>query len=670
MNSAPHSYKHEAASGGGENDEEKNTAATYRRLKKLDVDLGNIDTPYGTLIKTWEVAKTAAEDTYHKIAYLCPMALLYHLCSMSYSFACKLQAACQSVGRIVIYMDDVTPGNIRRPDAGRCYMAVYWSLLDFPAHCLSSDDGWFPLTYIPKKVYQECRGGVSHLCERFLRAFFPSTGHSSASLFLTAASSTWSFVISLKFSCWLTDGDAFPRIADSKSTSGTKPCPKCKNCLARCSPEDIPEGSQMVHVSCGDPSKFIEWTPAEVLEAQRHLAAQSAAVAAGVIRATQLTEDEQCLGYKHSPDGLLAGDMAEVADVPRSLYMDWMHSLVSSGGVGQYELNQFLRRILGLVARSNRSAMFAKLDDFRKAIQFPAREPKLRGLKLEDRVVDKDTAHVRMFAGECMQLIFVIALYSTMQLVPEGHLQAEVECFLLLTRILAILRSGPKAVARLDLLRRLVWHHHGQFLRLYPQCAHIKPHLLWHILDSMELFKVNLSCFTPERIHKHSKQIGMFAFKQWCLTMLRRHLHRLCDRVARDDFLAEYRFESLQPLQGPRNFTEAVSCRDLELQLHNLSKQCKSVHTPIGMIAPSDVAMFRGSGGEKEVGVIKKVLKNELDGSPWCLVSLCPFVADNCYRFSLPMQMLLIPAKAVINVVPYYSEEDRLYIVATADSLV
>jgi hypothetical protein len=668
-----HAYRHEAASFAEE--DRVHEEIMYRLLNKVDADLAKIDTPYGTLVKSWQVANiapggtaaAAAEPDYFKIEYVCPMALLYHLCSMSAAFLRKLQAACRAVGRIVIYFDDVTPGNIKRPDSGRSYMAVYWTLLDFPAHILSTESGWFPLSYIPKDVYRRCRGGVSHLCTLFLRAFFPSTGY-SCSQFAIMTEST-AVMISMKFTCWLTDGDAFPRIADSKSTSGTKPCPKCKTVLGRCSPEDIPEDSPHVHVTCGDPSKFIEWEPAEVIDVQRHLAAQHAAVAAGLITAEQFHQEEQLLGYKFSPYGLLASDMAVVADVPRSLYMDWMHTLVSSGGVAQYELNQFLRRIVRLAHRSRRSAMFATLDDFKKAIKFPAREPKVP-LKLESRVVDKDSAHVKMFAGECLHFVFVIAAYTALHLMPEGLLPDEAQCFLLLSRILSILRSGPKAVARIPLLRRLVSDHHELFLRLYPQCAHIKPHLLFHIPDSMDLFKVNLSCFTAERAHRQSKRIGMWAFKQWCLTMLRRHLRRLCQDVSKDDFFAEHKFVNLMPLQlrfGRRTLADAVHGRNLELQLLNFTEECKALITPTGQIAPGDLAMFHGSGEDKLVGFVKQLLKRELDGSAWCLVMLCPLIAGNCYSFG--DQMLLIPAVKLINAVPFFpsQERDRLWILASAD---
>ena len=58
--------------------------------------------------------------------------------------------------------------------------------------------------------------------------------------------------------------------------------------------------------------------------------------------AAHFLKQQQQLGYKYAPHGLLASNMADIADLPRSIFMDWMHTICSSGGVAQYEVNQFV----------------------------------------------------------------------------------------------------------------------------------------------------------------------------------------------------------------------------------------------------------------------------------------------------------------------------------------
>ena len=61
--------------------------------------------------------------------------------------------------------------------------------------------------------------------------------------------------------------------------------------------------------------------------------------------ARELKELQQVHGFTFNENSLLMSDMAAMANLPDSTFWDWMHCIVASGGVGQHELNQFLRRV-------------------------------------------------------------------------------------------------------------------------------------------------------------------------------------------------------------------------------------------------------------------------------------------------------------------------------------
>ena len=68
----------------------KASGLTYDQLLDKDKKLGQHETPYGPLVKSFEVeeepevgASAAAKATYAGIDYICPMALLWQLCSPS-----------------------------------------------------------------------------------------------------------------------------------------------------------------------------------------------------------------------------------------------------------------------------------------------------------------------------------------------------------------------------------------------------------------------------------------------------------------------------------------------------------------------------------------------------------------------------------------------------------
>ena len=152
--------------------------------------------------------------------------------------------------------------------------------------------------------------------------------------------------------------------------------------------------------------------------------------------------------------------------------MDWMHTLCSSGGLGQYELNQFLRRLKAKVATGLQPAFLAQLDAFRNQVAWPKREPRHASLEFQERMVDKPGKHVRMFAAECMQSILALCLYVELQPEVRTKLPEETECLQLLGRILYLLRSGRMAVQKVDLLDRLVCEHHDRFVQLDGQHTH------------------------------------------------------------------------------------------------------------------------------------------------------------------------------------------------------
>ena len=67
--------------------------------------------------------------------YINPLALVAHLCTVSATFFSLLVDAFEAAGRkfrIVIYIDEIDPGNPLRPDKGRTLQAIYWTFADLP----------------------------------------------------------------------------------------------------------------------------------------------------------------------------------------------------------------------------------------------------------------------------------------------------------------------------------------------------------------------------------------------------------------------------------------------------------------------------------------------------------------------------------------------------------
>ena len=219
------------------------------------------DTPYGPLVDSVEADSVSGPEPI-KVSYIGPAALLWQTAQHSARFlallvACGLSHSDDALpaGLIALYLDDVVPGNALRADGGRKYVAIYWALVNLPSWYLSSQYGWFPLCFLPRKVYLKIKGGMSQLCRILLRAFFApkhGLGNFMDGLVLTHAAQPGAVLFKAKFWCWLADADAIPAISGCKTTSGTHPCGCCRYIVARCTPDEIPIGSALVHYTCDE----------------------------------------------------------------------------------------------------------------------------------------------------------------------------------------------------------------------------------------------------------------------------------------------------------------------------------------------------------------------------------------------------------------------------------
>lgn len=235
----------------------RSTGGSVWRMQTAEHAEAQEDTPLGPLTKTMEVPQEDGKPRAW-IDYVCPIAFLWKLASLSASFFRIMETLPQDEGadppqraaRIALYLDDVTPGNVRRPDDARSYVAVYWTLLDLPNWLLHSTLGWFTLAFVPKKVWKLIPGQQSTLMQKLLQAFWPDEGPSfSAGVVLTHQAAALRLVAD-KVTLWLLDGDAVPKLTLSKTMSAFKCCCKCKNVVARISAEAVPAGP----VTCEEPA--------------------------------------------------------------------------------------------------------------------------------------------------------------------------------------------------------------------------------------------------------------------------------------------------------------------------------------------------------------------------------------------------------------------------------
>ena len=107
----------------------KSTASTRRKLHVAKSFHAKASTPYGTVMQRMALPLTDLPMW----SYINPMALLYYLSTLSSDFA-LMMASCATPGvplNIILYIDEIAPGNPLRPDRARTLQAVYWAVREW-----------------------------------------------------------------------------------------------------------------------------------------------------------------------------------------------------------------------------------------------------------------------------------------------------------------------------------------------------------------------------------------------------------------------------------------------------------------------------------------------------------------------------------------------------------
>ncbi len=509
------------------------TRALVRAVEREDEQFANQTTPYGLLRK--QLALPTKDNDITKVDYLCPMAFLHLAAMRAPWFAGFLWEHLGSkVGRIALYSDTVRPGNALRPDKARSFEAIYWTLMEFPQWFRSSASGWLSLLYISSQTLAKVKGGLSKVMEQLLLAIWPSSGFNMgvSGIRITKnpmacpggamAGPCFDAVIRARFGCFVADERALKAIAQGKGSSGLKPCLRCANILSG-DPDRIPATSPLKHYRHGVPEEFDQWTSPRFMEVRDRVLQTWR-----TCRKHEALEVQKILGVSYEEgEGLIWGPASNIAQIPVSLYYDSMHSLWASGGVAQYELNQFIVAVVDV------GVSWEQLQTWLDLFVFPPGRQHLKSFKLSDRVVAGPDSHLRGFAGEVLSLVTVFAQFGLMCLQPRGLLLPNVRSLCLLARLRDYFQAGEQSWLDPTQAREVNREHHQLFVQLYPSCVKPKLHFIWHLFDSHLDFQVRLSSFATERKHKLGKGIGAFAFRNLTKTILTRAMLHELEEITR-----------------------------------------------------------------------------------------------------------------------------------------
>ena len=456
-----------------------------------------IETPYGRVVQQLHINT----DELEYWDYVHPLALLYCLTDRSSALG-DVMAQCIGDGTkpltVVIYLDEITPGNPLRMDTTRKIWGIYWLFTDWPQHMIHNVDSWLLLGAIRCDVVNSFDGGMAEFMPMLMRIMFPESGGGMQTgahiVHRSSNGEVRTIVFRAKFGGFIADDDAHKQLWGFKGASGRKPCFGCMNVLM--DRIGVPD-EYWIGIDCPDAHRFDKHTDETI-----YAMADKLIASVGVLSKTRFEELEKDCGILYIPNGMLYDlHMRKIVRPTTGMIRDWMH-VFCSDGVANNEIARVLHTL-----KSECNLTVDDVDEWARMIVLPRHHGKVSIVWFSaHRLLDRK---MRGFASEILTMVVLLHTYLVEVVQPMGAMPREIKCIGILKSIIDIMKLGAHgSMPHIERLRSLLHEHHTLYTTLYqtvPYAFKPKYHQALHIPSNMETWDILLSCWTTERKNKDLK---------------------------------------------------------------------------------------------------------------------------------------------------------------------
>ena len=467
--------------------------------RSRDRDL-NEETPHGPLLRTVMV-ETSTQKA--KLVFVNPAALLQRAAGTDSDFSQHLHArltcpATDTGWTIVVYSDEVSPGNVLRHVNHRKIQALYWTLLELGPASMGTEQHWFLLGVMRSEIVKQLPGGMSRYFKEALNQFrqAPSVDH-GWQLCFQRPSGTEHVFLKARVGAFIADEAALKEVLDFKGASGTVLCPLCANVVQASSRLSEHDPSLQPHTSLD----MASW--------KRH---SDESVRRCIVRLSEQCEEmpktrfkrlEQAAGFNFNPNGILndAEFLAFFRPIS-TLTFDFMHCYLVNG-IWHLEFSMLLRKLKA------HGIPPGELHDYAQQFSWPEHISS-RGVSGKNMLAKlAGDCDVKSSASEALSFYGVVRLFL-FDKAWEGLLDAcknEVSTYVALAKVLDLFiqaRTGSISPVTLHTAIK----HHQQLSQTTYGAEHWLPkyHYSMHIPEALQRYKTVLSCFVQERRHRHVKR--------------------------------------------------------------------------------------------------------------------------------------------------------------------
>ena len=461
---------------------------------------------YGTLLHKLTCERTDGSTA--DLTIISPFAMLYMATLRCEGFAQMLKRALHAnppsyehPWRLIIYSDEVVPGNAIAAHNMRKLWVLYWSFMEFGPALLSDEDAWFCIGAERTDRVKQLEGGMAQVFSMVLVFMFSSGGHSfkDSGVQLEFADGTRVRLFAV-LEMILQDCGAHKQVFCVKGESGLKQCLGCRNFYAKDHGiVDEEADESLLTCSSVNPAELDFATDDEVRATVKRLAGFKLTLENKLFKVREVA-----CGFNHQKFNMLLNPALDNVVRPVSNFAhDWMHTMVVTGA---WNTVMYLL-IMALVTDGRAKDAHQQIGAYVSLWTLPAR---VSGTKLP--VADtfatsrwKSSAkakHFKCSASEALSMYALVRAYIVMTFLRAGICVAQCQAYVACCDVLDLLTSQMHGCVRVSQFKAAV----DNFLRAcvdagWADYLHPKFHWTIHLVLELQRFDVLLSCWVHERKH-------------------------------------------------------------------------------------------------------------------------------------------------------------------------
>ena len=292
----------------------------------------SLHTPIGPIYQTRKLISHsgATRDVY----FAHPLALIWasvHECEPFALFLRKRLVECpatpENPWKLILYSDEVTPGNALKHENHRRFHATYFSFAEFGHNALSREDAWFCCSSMSSIAVKELSAGLSQLIGAVLKLCFDGGCFDLKDSGIYLPFVGGGVRLFAKLGIVIQDGGAHKSTWHGRGDAASKFCLLCRNLFTARSRFVGSDGSGLLRCNVIHESDLVPASSADLRNTARRLEA-----AAGTIPKQDFDDLQQAVGMTHHEHSMLLDrSLGRVLHVAEVYQHDWMHGLFIDG---------------------------------------------------------------------------------------------------------------------------------------------------------------------------------------------------------------------------------------------------------------------------------------------------------------------------------------------------